>query len=126
MKTKSTTGRQTVRKPKAKTRTRTRTQAQQAQAPQRVLDRGDPMKSARILMADYFVHGGLQTLWRHRNEFWLWHGNHYQITSAEMLRTHIWKFLERSLRIEAKTGATVPFKPTPQLVGAVADGLSAV
>jgi putative DNA primase/helicase len=116
MKTKNTTSRQTVRKPKPRTPAR----------PQRTLDRGDPMKSARIMMADYFIEGGLQTLWRHRDEFWWWNSSYYEIASAGMLRAHIWQFLERSLRTEAKTGAIVPFKPTPQLVGAVADALSAV
>jgi putative DNA primase/helicase len=118
MKTKSTTPRQRMRRPKPRKPTPAR--------PQRTLDRGDPMKSARIMMADYFIEGGLQTLWRHRDEFWWWNGSYYEVANAGTLRAHIWQFLERSLRIEAKTGATIPFKPTPQLVSAVADALSSV
>jgi putative DNA primase/helicase len=112
--------------PKAKAKTKTKAKSQAPAPPPRILDRSNPMASARALLADYFVQGGLQTLWRHREEFWIWNGSYYQLASGEMLRTHIWKFLERSSRVDPKTKDVVPFKPTPSSVSAVADALGAV
>ena len=89
-----------------------------------LLDPSDPITSARILVAEHFTKDGMQTLWRHRECFFLWTGSYYQIANDETLRAHIWTFLEKAQR-RGKNGP-VPFKPTPATVGATADALRAV
>jgi putative DNA primase/helicase len=107
-------------KPKPKSKAQTQIK------PPPVLDRGAPMHSARILMAEHFVANNMQTLWRHREAFWLWNGSYYQLAGNEMLRTRVWNFLDRALRLEKGSSVPIPFDPTPQLVSAVIDALGAV
>lgn len=90
-----------------------------------VLARGNPMKSARLLVLADFTVNGLRMLWRHREFFWLWTGSYYELTHEETVRAHVWHFLEKALRRNEK-GFLVPFSPNPGNVSGVVDALGAI
>jgi hypothetical protein len=64
-----------------------------------ILDRRNPMASARELMSKRFTtDNGLRTLWRHRGCFWLWNGSCYREANEETVRSYVWDFLDGAKR----------------------------
>lgn len=91
-----------------------------------VLDRDDPMHSARtIVKATYLTATGHRFVHRHRGTFWRWDGSCYRIVDDETQRATIWRFLEAA-RTRSAEGKIVPFKPKLDRVNNVFAALVAI
>ena len=88
-----------------------------------LLDRRDPMRSARQLVAARFIDDEQRRLlhW-HRDTFWLFKSGRYKCAD-DYIRAEVWKFLETA-RLDAK--GEPPFKPTSSNVSNVIDALDSI
>ena len=90
-----------------------------------ILDPIDPAPAARALIAAEFSAAHARALHRHRGSFWRYRGTCYRQADDEELRAAIWRFLERSRKLDSK-GRPQPFKPTQARVSDVLDALKAL
>ena len=90
----------------------------------RALDPRDPMQTARQMLADRFSLDGQQTLYRHREGFFWFSTSSYRPVDDDSIRTEIWKYLERAVKLEA--GVYNRFKPTKMRVEDVYAALSSL
>lgn len=88
-----------------------------------ILDRRDPMPSARALIADRYTIGKVFTIRHYRGGFYAWTGAHYEHVDGDAVNAEIWRFLEWSLH--ATEEGTKPFQPTRSRVGDVFSALAA-
>ena len=88
-----------------------------------VCDPGNPMQTARRLVAVKFDLAGQRTFHRHRGTFWCWDGACYREVSTDACNDTIWEFLEHAKRLN-ENGGLVPFKPTRDKVGNVREAFA--
>lgn len=88
-----------------------------------ILDRRDPMPSARALIADSYTVGNIVTMRHYRGGFYSWSGACYAHVDQDAVNAEIWRFLEWSLH--ATEEGTKPFQPTRARVGDVFSALAA-
>ncbi len=88
-----------------------------------ILDRRDPMPSARALIADSYTIGNIVTMHHYRGGFYSWNGACYEHVDQDAVNAEIWRFLEWSLH--ATKEETKPFQPTRARVGDVFSALAA-
>lgn len=88
-----------------------------------ILDRRDPMPSARALIADRYTIGKVVTIRHYRAVFYSWTGAYYGHVDQDAVNAEIWQFLEWSLH--ATEEGTKPFQPTRARVGDVFSALAA-
>jgi putative DNA primase/helicase len=88
-----------------------------------LLDRKDPIRSARKLIAARFTDDKQRHLlhW-HRDTYWLFQGGRYRCAD-DYIRSAAWQFLETA-RLDEK--GKPPFKPTSRNVSDVVDALTSV
>jgi putative DNA primase/helicase len=94
-----------------------------------ILDPNNPIKSARMLLAEAFTDpDGLKKLHRHRGAFWQWTGSYYREADDETIMAEFWTFLEKAYRKEKAKDEwkLVPFKPNRAKVGDAVAALNAV
>jgi len=90
-----------------------------------LLDPDFPMTSSRALMKSRFTtEGNLPILHRHRETFWIWKDNYFNIVGDEIMETSLWRFLENALR-KGKKGAQ-PFGPKRSHISDCVSALQAV
>jgi putative DNA primase/helicase len=88
-----------------------------------LLDRKDPMRSARKLVAARFTDDQQRRLLHfHRDAYWLFENGCYR-SADDYIRAAVWRFLETA-RLDEK--GEPPFKPTSRNVTDVIDALSSV
>lgn len=92
--------------------------------PSVILDRSDPMPSARALIADMYTQSKVVTIRHYRDCFYLWNGACYGYVDENAANANIWRFLEWALH--ATEEGTKAFKPTRSRVGDVSAALAAV
>jgi putative DNA primase/helicase len=90
-----------------------------------LLDRNDPMPSAKAFVATFYRHEDMPTLHRHRGAFYAWAGTHYLEVSDAEIRAGLYKFLNGAEKL-TKEGKREPFKPTATSVTYVHDALKAI
>lgn len=88
-----------------------------------ILDRRDPMSSARALIADKYTTGEIVTIRHYRGGFYSWTGAYYGHIDQDAVNAEIWRFLEWSLH--ATEEGTKPFQPNRSRVGDVFSALAA-
>nr|WP_269152400.1 phage/plasmid primase, P4 family [Xanthobacter oligotrophicus] len=88
-----------------------------------VLDRRDPLQSARKLLADQYAERGRRTLHHHRGCFHEWNGIHYRQADPEAVNAVIWTYLEHAICLT--DGDPEPFRPSRARVGDVCAALAA-
>ncbi|MFG1346123.1 phage/plasmid primase, P4 family [Xanthobacter autotrophicus DSM 431] len=88
-----------------------------------VLDRRDPLQSARKLLADRYTENGVRTLHHHRGTFHEWTGVHYRQADPGAVDAIIWTFLEHAICLTETDPE--PFRPTRARVGDVRAALAA-
>jgi putative DNA primase/helicase len=96
-----------------------------ASAARPILDRKDPLRSARTFVLVHYQHDGKRTLHYHRGDFYAWSGSHYAGTGDHEIRAQVYDFLDNAV-CPAGEGATEPFKPSTTRVNDVIDALRAV
>jgi putative DNA primase/helicase len=94
------------------------------QADRPVLDRGDPMSTAREFLARHHTADGLPTLRRYRGEWFRYDGKRYAAMTDEAVKGELWCFLDRADRIDDE-GELLPFKPSKAHVDNVVQALAA-
>jgi putative DNA primase/helicase len=88
-----------------------------------ILNRGDPLPSARALILDRYMEHGVRVLRHYRGAFYRWTGACYQEIDRDAVNAAIWRFLGGALH---KTDDGLkPFQPTRARVGDVFDALKA-
>lgn len=89
-----------------------------------ILDRRDPLPSARSLIANRYSSGAMRTLQHYRGVFHHWNGSCYQHIDNDAVDADIWSFLEWALH---KTETDLkPFQPNRSRVGDVHSAQAAV
>lgn len=109
-------------KPQSTTVTNIRTRITTSAVPL-ILDRQDPMPSARVLIADKYMRGINRSLHHYRGVFYEWNGAQYREVDKDATNAVIWAFLERAW-CTTKEG-DVPFQPNTSRVGNVYEALEA-
>ncbi|MER8783232.1 phage/plasmid primase, P4 family [Mesorhizobium sp. M1006] len=89
-----------------------------------ILDRRDPLPSARKLLTACYAVAALRTLHHHRGSFYEWNGSCYREADHDAIHAAIWAFLDQALchTPEKELG---PFQPNRSRVGDVFAALSA-
>ncbi len=90
-----------------------------------ILDRANPVPSARMFVKTLYTVDGLQTLHRHRGAFYAYRGSYYAVADDEYIKAAIWTFLENAMRY-GETKELVPFKPKRTDVEEIVSALRAV
>lgn len=91
-----------------------------------VLDRRDPMASARRLKAARYSAAGVPMLLHWRDNFYEWSGTHYREVDRAAIEAVAWDFLDRAVCMVDKAGTLEPFRPTRARVGDVLAALAAL
>lgn len=91
--------------------------------PSPLLDRRDPLPSARKLVADRYTSQGLTTLHHYRGVFYRWNGSCYQPADRDAVQAVVWSYLEHALHLTEE--GTKPFQPNRARVGDVVAALEA-
>ncbi|MDO3620223.1 phage/plasmid primase, P4 family [Ralstonia pseudosolanacearum] len=93
-----------------------------------LLDKDDPMSSARTMIAMRYAERGLPTLVHTREQFYEWAGSYYAQVEDGAMRSTVWSFLDaaRTLKADKQTGEPEKFKPTRSKVADVLEALKAV
>lgn len=89
-----------------------------------VLDRRDPLPSARKLVATNYTTKGLRTLHYYRGVFYQWNGSSYVEGDHDAIRTAIWLFLEQAFH--QKIDGVERFQPNRVRVADIFSALAAV
>jgi len=89
-----------------------------------ILDRQNPMASAREFMRLNYRHSGVETLKFQAGLFYQWDGASYPEADEKMVEGGLWKFLDGA-RIPGKGDTLEPFLPTRTRVGDVLAALKA-
>jgi putative DNA primase/helicase len=89
-----------------------------------LLDRKDPLRTARIFVQANYQASGARTLLYHRGDFYAWPGSHYAEASDAEIRAQMYDLLECA-DCEGKEGPE-PFRPNSRLVSDAIDALKAV
>jgi putative DNA primase/helicase len=89
-----------------------------------LLDRKDPLLTARLFAMSQYRLLDMRTLVHHRDDFYAWKDSHYIVVSNDEIRAKVYDFLETSM-MRGKQGPE-PFKPTARAVSDVIDALKAV
>jgi putative DNA primase/helicase len=76
------------------------------------------------MKARFTTEGGLPILHRHRETFWIWKDNYYNIVGDEIVESALWRFLQNALK-KGKKGA-IPFGPKRGHVSDSVGGLRAI
>jgi putative DNA primase/helicase len=90
-----------------------------------ILNPKDPLPSARVFTASYYLESNVRALHWHKGEFYAWTGTHYAELSDAKLRAQLYDFLEGAKR-KTGDGLLEPFQPTAKRVNDVIDALKAV
>ncbi|MBI1204786.1 MAG: NTP-binding protein [Rhodopseudomonas sp.] len=88
-----------------------------------VLDRRDPMRSARALIVDRYTTDESLTVRHYRGGFYSWTGSYYQHIDQDAVSAEIWRFLDWALH-ETDQGMK-PFQPNRSRAGDVSAALAA-
>ena len=89
-----------------------------------ILDRHDPLQSARLFIDHRYSQDGVRTLYHYSSKFYHWNGACYPEADLNAIRSELYGFLENSSR-QTKDGPE-PFQPTTHKVNNVMDALKAV
>ncbi len=97
--------------------------------PPPMLDRGDPMRSAREMIERNYRAQGKRTLHHHKGALYRWSGAHYQEVDDRDVTAALYTFLDGAFHVgQDKQGAEaqVPFRPNTTRVNEVRNALSAI
>jgi putative DNA primase/helicase len=89
-----------------------------------ILDRNDPISTARELVRQRFMLDDLRAIHFYRSELFAYARGRYRVIDSAEIRAAIWTFLEEAQRME--DGRLDEFKPTQNIVSNVLDALKAV
>lgn len=89
-----------------------------------ILDRRDPLPSARALLEARYMDRGQRALHHYRGTFYLWNKNCYQQIDRDAIEAEIWGFLEWAFH-KTDTGVK-PFQPNRARVADIYSALAAV
>lgn len=100
-------------------------------ASSRILDRRDPMRTARAMVRDLFIDKtGLLTLQHFRGDFWHFRNGGYVFVEDDGVTSAIWLYLEDAVHKQNGNGDSgpieVPFKPNKGQVENILSALRAV
>jgi putative DNA primase/helicase len=90
-----------------------------------LLDRKDPLRTARVFVQAHHQREGVRTLHHHRGDFYAWSGSHYAEASDAEIRAQMYAMLETAV-CPIKNGGTEPFCPNTTRVNEALDALKAV
>ena len=92
----------------------------------RILDRADPLDSARRFLGDKFTRDGQQMLYLHRGRFFSWIRSHWRLVDDAELRARLYEYLESSF-VRVSVGRdkfeNVAFKPSTRRIADILDAL---
>jgi len=93
-----------------------------------MLDKDDPMSSARTLIARKYLASGVPTLAHASEQFYEWATSHYDQVEDGTMRSTVWSFLDsaNTAKVDKQTGEAGKFKPTRSKVADVLEALKAV
>jgi putative DNA primase/helicase len=89
-----------------------------------ILDRKEPLRTARLFVQAHYQRDAARTLHHHRGDFYAWSGSHYGEASDAEIRAQVYELLDGSDCL-TKDGAE-PFRPNARLVSEAIDALKAV
>jgi putative DNA primase/helicase len=89
-----------------------------------LLDRKEPLRTARLFVQANHQRDGVRTLHHHRGDFYAWTGSHYIEASDSEIRAQVYQLLDGSDCL-TKDGSE-PFRPNARLVSEAIDALKAV
>jgi len=89
-----------------------------------ILDWANPLKSARTIIAEHYLDGGVRTLLHHNGDFYAWNRAVYQLQDDNAIRAQAYQYLDGAWALNAK-GEVVAFKPNQAKVNHVLDALKA-
>lgn len=88
-----------------------------------ILDRSDPLPSARALIDVKYMRGEIRALHHYRGVFYEWNGFHYREIDDDAIKAIIWTVLEHALH--PIKGSLEPFQPNTTRVKNVHEALAA-
>jgi putative DNA primase/helicase len=89
-----------------------------------ILDRRDPLPSARALIKFKYKFGNKTTLHHYRGDFYRWNGACYEAADQDFIHAQIWSFLENAFH--QKSAAELgPFQPNRARVNDIFSALAA-
>jgi putative DNA primase/helicase len=90
-----------------------------------LLDRKDPLRTARLFVQTYYQSGEARTLHHHCGAFYVWTGSHYSEASDAEIRAKMYELLDGA-DCRGKDGRPEPFRPNAARVNDALDALRAV
>jgi putative DNA primase/helicase len=89
-----------------------------------VLDRKDPLRTARLFVQTHYQIDAVRTLQHHRGDFYAWSGSHFAEASDAEIRAQMYELLDGA-DVQGKNGPE-PFRPNTSRVNEALDALRAV
>jgi len=89
-----------------------------------MLDRKDPLRTARVFVQAHYQTDGVRTLHHHRGDFYAWAGSHYAEASDAEIRARMYELLDGA-DVQGKDGPE-PFRPNTSRVNEALDAPRAV